>query len=307
MGQKFCTVCGSALSEGIKFCESCGTPVEQEPPAPGPQPLTEQAAPAAPAAPLPHQTVSAKKAPVKIIAGIVILLLIAAAAVFVVLPKLSGGSSPVSGTGTAVSTAVTTVAATTVPVVTTTAPTPVPDPFPNALQLRDGFPFSSGSTASEGTVYRIWVNDTYHWHNNKDNNYYTQLPQSGNKFLFVFVSVYNKGDTRVWPPTSGNIKVHYGGAVYSTDPSHVLPSVSSDEEARPIDIKEVQYFSKLFGSEYAEDYGFSHGTQVAYLYPGKSNAIDGYLVYQVPASFTPDKGYAEIIFNGQDHAVWKLG
>ena len=312
MGQKFCTVCGSALAEGIKFCESCGTPVEQAPPAPGSQPITRQPTPAAPAAPLPRPAVSAKKAPVKMIAGIVILLIIAAAAVFVVLPRLSGGSSsgsvsPVSGTGAPVSPALTTVPTSAVPITTTTAPTPVPDAFPNALLLRDGFPFSSGSTASEGTVYRVWVNDTYHWHNDKDNNYYTQLPQSGNKFLFVFVSVYNKGDTRVWPPTSGNIRVHYNGAVYSTDPSHVLPAVSSDEEARPVDIKEVQYFSKLFGSEYAEDYGFSHGTQVAYLYPGKSNAIDGYLVYQVPASFTPDKGYAEIIFNGQDHAIWKLG
>jgi hypothetical protein len=257
--------------------------------------------------------VSAKKAPVKMIAGIIILLLIAAAAVFfVVLPKLSGGSStvsvpPVSGTGVPGSPAVTLIPAATVPIATTTAPTPVPDPFPNALLLRDGFPFSSGSTASEGTVYRVWVNDTYHWHNDKDNNYYTQVPQPGNKFLFVFVSVFNKGDTRVWPPTSGNIRVHYDGAVYSTDPSHVLPAISSDEEARPIEVKEVQYFSKLFGSEYAEDYGFSHGTQTAYLYPGKSNAIDGYLIYQVPASFTLDKGYAEIIFNGQDHAVWKLG
>jgi hypothetical protein len=30
MRQKFYTVCGTALSEGIKFCESCGTTVDPE-------------------------------------------------------------------------------------------------------------------------------------------------------------------------------------------------------------------------------------------------------------------------------------
>jgi hypothetical protein len=312
MGQKFCTVCGTALSEGIKFCESCGTPVEQAPPAPGPLPLTGQVSPTVTEAPPPHQAVSAKKVPVKMIAGIVILLLIAAAAVFfVVLPKMSGGSStgsvpPVSGTGASVSLAATTAPAATVPITTTTVPTPVPDPFPNALLLRDGFPFSSGSTASEGTVYRVWVNDTYQWHNDKDNQYHEE-ENKGNKFLFVFVSVYNKGDTRVYAPPSSSIKVHYNGQVYSPDPMHYLPDKSSNMEARPVEIKEVQYFSKLYGSEYVEDYGYSHGTQVTYLYPGKSNAIDGYLIYRVPPTFTPDKGYAEIVFNGQDRAVWKLG
>jgi hypothetical protein len=312
MGQKFCTVCGSALSEGIKFCENCGTPVEQAPPAPEPLPLTGQAPPAVPAAPLPRQPVSAKKARVKIIAGIVILFLIAAGAVFVVLPKMSGGSSPVSGqpvssTGISGSPAATLVAVTTVPVATTTVPTPVPDPFPNALRLRDGFQFGEGNVASEGTIYRIWVNDTYHWHNDKDNKYYVQSPQPGNKFLFIFVNVFNKGDTRVWPPTSGNIKVYYDVNTYSPDPTHYLPDKSSDEKATPVEIQEVQYFSQLFGSEYVEDYGYSHGTQTAYLYPGKSNAIDGYLIFQVPQSFAPSKGYTEIAFNGKDVGVWKLG
>ena len=30
MGQKYCTACGAALSEGIKFCEKCGSPVVQD-------------------------------------------------------------------------------------------------------------------------------------------------------------------------------------------------------------------------------------------------------------------------------------
>jgi hypothetical protein len=310
MGQKFCIVCGAALSEGIKFCESCGTPVDPVTPAPAQQPsgsvIQEPVTLPPPVSPPPPGRTG--KIPVKIIAGIVIVLIIAAAAVFVVLPKISGGSSPVSpgqvpGTGTI--TTPPTVAPTAVP--TTIVPTPTPDPFPNALLLKDGFPFGEGRIASEGNVYRIWMNETYSWHNDMDNKYYLQKPKPGNKYLFVFINVFNKGDTRVWPPTSGNVIIHYNGQEYSPDPTHYLPDKSSDRQATAIEVKEVQYFSKLFGSEYVEDFGFSHGMELAYLYPGKSNAIDGYLVFEVPASFTPEKAYAEIVFNGNEVGVWKLG
>jgi len=308
MGQKFCIVCGAALSEGIKFCESCGTPVDPATPAPAQQPpapfIQEPVMPAAASPPPPGRSGGI---PVKIIAGIVIVLVIAAVAVFVVLPKMSSGSSgifpgPVSTTVPTTTPA--TVAVTAAP--TTVIPAPAPDPFPNALLLKDGFPFGEGKIASEGTVYRIWQNETYSWHNDMDNKYYLQKPKPGNKYLFVFINVFNKGDTRVWPPTSGNIVVHYNGQIYSADPTHYLPDKAEDRKATAIEVKEVQYFSKFFGSEYVEDFGYSHGMELAYLYPGKSNAIDGYLVFEVPASLTPEKAYAEIVFNGKDVGVWRL-
>ena len=308
MGQKFCIVCGAALSEGIKFCENCGTPVDPVTPAPAQQPpapfVQEPVTPAAVSPPPPGRS---GRITVKIIAGIVIVLVIAAVAVFAVLPKMSSGSSgifpgPVSTTVPTTTPA--TVAVTAAP--TTVIPAPAPDPFPIALLLKDGFPFGEGKIASEGTVYRIWQNETYSWHNDMDNKYYLQKPKPGNKYLFVFINVFNKGDIRVWPPTSGNIVVHYNGQIYSADPTHYLPDKTEDRKATAIEVKEVQYFSKLFGSEYVEDFGYSHGMELAYLYPGKSNAIDGYLVFEVPASLTPEKAYAEIVFNGKDVGVWRL-
>jgi hypothetical protein len=322
MGQKFCTACGAVLPEGIRLCESCGAAVDPAPESISPAgepvvPADTWERPATlvktPASEPPNKKPSRKiVAAIAIVAGIVV---IAAVLVLVVMPALSYGNSP----------AVTVAKPTPQPIAppppgvvitisnrsSTTSPTamgiPVIDPFPNALHVKDIFPFSSGSTAGLATVYRVWMNDTYFWHNDKDNKYYIQTPKAGNKYLFVFASVYNAGSVRFWPPTSSSVTVHYNGRVFYTDPEHYLPDISADPMDTPVEVKEVQYFSKFYGSEYVEDFGYSHGSELGFLYPGKSNAMDGYLIYEVPASLALDKTYAVIEFNGKDTGVWKLG
>ena len=61
----------------------------------------------------------------------------------------------------------------------TSLPAASPDPYPQALRLKELFSFGTGRVASEGTVYRYWINDTYQWHNDLDNHYYTEKPQPG--------------------------------------------------------------------------------------------------------------------------------
>ncbi|MFA4877688.1 MAG: zinc-ribbon domain-containing protein [Methanoregula sp.] len=299
MGNRFCTSCGSALSEGVKFCEYCGSPVDRKDELP--ESLSES--PEALATPV---TGSSKKNTVRLIGCIIGALVIAAVLAIIVLPGFS--PEPIltrQGQNLSVEITPLPVAETIIPV--TTAPTKVPDPFPGALKISDKFPFGSGELASEGTIYRVWLNDTYQWHNDMDNKYYIQHPRTGTKYLFLFVNVFNNGTTRVWPPTSSNIRVYNDGIWYAPDTVHYLPDKALDRKSTPIEVKEIQYYSKLFGSEYVEDFGYSHGSQTAYLYPGKSNAIDGYIVYEVPASLTLDQTYARIEFNGKDVAVWKLG
>jgi hypothetical protein len=305
MRQKYCTACGATLSEGIKFCEICGTLVDTEMQAPSLQPPAS--AGEEPMIPpiTPPLSRGTGKVPVKIIAGIFIVLIIATAVILIVVPKMSSGSSQ-SPIGPALS-ASTVSSTTSVPKTTMPATvTPKPDLFPNALPLKEGFRFGEGNIASEGTVYRIWMNETYFWHNDMDSKYYIQKPKPGYKYLFLFINVFNKGDIRIWPPTSGNINIYYNGQKYSADPTHYLPDKSSDPKATAIEVKEIQYFPKLFGTEYVEDFGYSHGILLAYLYPGRSNAIDGYLVFEVPASLSPENAYAEIAFNGNTVGVWKL-
>jgi len=303
MGNRFCTACGAELSEEMKFCTECGAPADM----PVIPESGEETTPAdrfpVPDQPSPSPS---NKSRVLILAGIVAILVIVAVLAVFVLPAGSPGSL-LQKTEPVVPTVTIPVPVTPTPEPVTTIPTPVPEQFPGALKLKESFPFGSGELASEGTVYRVWMNDTYQWHSDIDNRYYTQKPKAGNKYLAVFVNVFNNGTTRVWPPTSNNIRVYYDGDWYSMDPVHYLPDRSRNIKATAIEVKEIQYLPKLFGSEYVEDFGYSHSTQTAYLYPGKSNAIDGYIIYEVPSSLTLDKAYVRIAFNGYDTAIWKLG
>jgi hypothetical protein len=94
--------------------------------------------------------------------------------------------------------------------------------------------------------------------------------------------------------------------LYGIDESHYIPDKTGNLEATPIEVGEFVNMYDLFNTERVEDYGLSHGTMSDFVYPGESNAIDGYLIYEVPQSLTPDKTFVDISFNSQDRAVWKL-
>jgi hypothetical protein len=189
---------------------------------------------------------------------------------------------------------------------TTSVPTPTPDPYPHALSLKEVFPFGSGKVASEAAVYRYWINSTYQWHSDIDNRYYPETPTQGYKYLLVFVHMVNNGTTRVWYPPATDIAVHYEGSTYWPDPKHYLPDKASNVKDTPVEIQEIQYYQKLNGDEYVEDFGFSHGTTSDFLYPGSSNALDGYIIYMVPETLSAGETYVDIPFNGQDRGIWKL-
>jgi hypothetical protein len=231
------------------------------------------------------------------------------AAILAVVLHLPGGLTA-AGTGSvpgpAVTTEETTAAPTPPPTVETTVPTPTPAPFPGALSLRTWFEYNEGKYKSKATVYRYWINETYQWHNDEDNHYYTQRPKSGNKYLFVYVVIVHEGTTAYPYPKSGNIVVYNNGNRYLVDSTHYIPNKAGDRDATPIEVLEIQQQSDYFNSEFVEDYGLSHGTTSDFIYPGQSNAIDGYLIYEVPASVSPDQTWVEIQFDSDDAAVWKL-
>ncbi|OPY39350.1 MAG: hypothetical protein A4E35_00121 [Methanoregula sp. PtaU1.Bin051] len=330
----YCTSCGKEYPKGHKFCEYCGAPVgkrepmppppppppppamqetlmEPELPAEQPEPSLEQAS-GSPPPPVPVTAGRSEytRAPVpktmKILLAAVIVIITIGCILYVALSKPASGIQ----IPRVVTTASTTVPATTVPtptvVPTTVVPTPTPDPFPDALSLNEWFNYNEGKYASKATIYRYWINGTYQWHNDMDNHYYTQSPKAGNKYLFIYAAIVHTGTTAYPYPKSSRIYVYYNGSRYTVDPSHYLPDKAEDRDATPIEIYELEQQYDLFNAERVEDYGYSHGTTSDFIYPGQSNAIDGYLIYEVPASLTPDKTYVEIVFDSDDRAVWKL-
>jgi hypothetical protein len=87
----FCTSCGKEVSPGVKFCENCGTPVEQTPVSPAPSAIPSVPVPIAKKPPA-----SARTLVIVAVAGIICLI---AAAWFVGLPLLKGPQPAVTATG----------------------------------------------------------------------------------------------------------------------------------------------------------------------------------------------------------------
>lgn len=315
-----CTSCGKEVAPHQKFCRYCGAPVAELPPPPPPPALQQSPPPLVPSVqePGPPHFPGAgdSRTPRRIqkntfmIAAVVILVVLGITCLYcIALPRSpdtpTQGGVPVGSTPQAP-------AATTPPVTVatppaTTVPTPAPDPFPGALSLKEWFSFGKGKVESRVTVYRFWMNDTYQWHNDMDAKWYTQRPEPGNKYLFVFVNIVNQGTTRVWYPKADNFVLHYNSMEYHPDPTHYIPDKSGGNlKATPIEVGEVQFYPKLFGAEYVEDFGLSHGTMSDFVYPGESNAVDGYIIYKVPSSLTAGESYVAVSFNSMDSAVWKL-
>jgi len=305
VGQQFCTACGAALNEGMRFCENCGAPVNPgQPDAPLQIPDMPVLTTAVPSPASPNN----KKILAVIAAGIIVLLIIILAiAALVLLPGMQDGNLPaLPGHATAVPTTVPTPEPVITTMVTTTVPTPIPDPFPDAYRIKERFSFNEGKYASRATVYRYWMNETYQWHNDLDNKYWEERPAAGNKFLLVFVNIENIGSDGYPYPKSNMIVVHNGGNIYRVDTSHYIPNKAGDKDAKAIEILEMEQQFDYFNQERVEDYGYSHGTTQDFIYPGEGNAVDGYLIYQVPASLAPEDTWVEIVFDGQDRAVWRL-
>ena len=193
-------------------------------------------------------------------------------------------------------------------VVTTSPPTPTPGPFPNALTIKEPYSFGSGKSISEATVYRFWINDTYQLFDPKETIYTTKKPGAGKKYLILFLNVVNRGTDRSIPPRTSGMSVWYDGTLYYPDPTHAVPRTQKTTDSAPVILRigEIEFFHKLYGSEYVEDFGYSHGTELAYLTPGESNAIDGYIIFEVPSSLTPDKAYVQVVLNSENVGIWKL-
>jgi hypothetical protein len=197
--------------------------------------------------------------------------------------------------------------ATSVPVsaVMTPIPTQTSTPFPDALALGQFATFESGNTQGRATVYRYNVLPNYNWTSPSFNSpseqaaaspplerqqgFNMETPQEGNVFLFIFVRVENTGNNAVYAPSGKQFVVSSGGKIYNFTSLHGSDVI----------------VDKVSGTQY--DYQIGRGGVVGYVQPGVSNAADGYLIYEVPETFSPSSAYVLGKLNFVTQAEWKLG
>ena len=178
-------------------------------------------------------------------------------------------------------------------------------PFPNALGLNEYFLFRRGNEQGRATVYRYETRSSYNWTSSSwnspreqadasqplelQNSFNMARPGDGNTFLFIFVRVEDTGNVSMNALSANQFVVSSDGKMYNYTSVH-----NSDV-----------LIDKVSGKQY--DYPIGNGGTLGSIQPGESNRADGYLIYEIPASFSPEKTYVMCNLDYQNTAIWKLG
>jgi len=104
----------------------------------------------------------------------------------------------------------------------------------------------------------------------------------------VYVSVLNTGKNAVYAPSAKQFVLNDNGMLYNYSSVHGSDVI----------------IDKVTGTQY--DYQIGRGGTVWYVQPGKSNRADGYLIYEIPATFSPKMIYMVSNLDHQNQAVWRL-
>ncbi|MDP3564082.1 MAG: hypothetical protein Q8R70_06285 [Methanoregula sp.] len=189
------------------------------------------------------------------------------------------------------------------PVITTAAPTAVP--YPDALDLGQKAAFGTEDKTGELAVYRAEVKQNYTWNSPSWNSpreqaasgplldtqrgYNTATPQPGNTFLFVFIKAASTGKNAAYAPSPQQcvVNIHEQTYAYQTVPGADV-TISG--------ISQNQY-----------DFLLGKGASGGYIQPGASNAVDGYLIYEVPAPVDPKNTYLLCNLDQKIQKFWRLG
>lgn len=185
------------------------------------------------------------------------------------------------------------------------SPTPTTVPFPDALAMNEYATFGSADKIGQATVYRFEIKPNYTWTSpswkspreqgssssplDTQHGYTMETPSKGNTFLFLYVRILNTGKNAVLAPSAKQFVLNSNGMIYTYSSVHDSDVV----------------IDKVSGTQY--DYRIGQGGTVGYIQPGDSNKAEGYLIYEIPATFSPNTTYVVSNLDYQTQAVWKLG
>ena len=209
---------------------------------------------------------------------------------------------------------------TAVPIIEETAPgdtppvpTPSPTPMvagPTLLSLGDIYRYGPAGYTIEASVYRYRYLDRYSWWDPNWGKFFPEVPtNTSGRFLFIFLSIENEGTQAQWIPSPDAITVSSPGAGDILHRSYWNASYYNEFENKTFRhdypwVRELGVNDRDY--EYLREFGFQGEQGGGFLWPGSSNAIHGYLVYEVPRDLTPENTTVSIWFNNQSWASWGL-
>jgi hypothetical protein len=141
------------------------------------------------------------------------------------------------------------------------------------------------------TIYDYKIFPIYHWFNPNDYKYYPQYPiNPDNKFIFIFINTYADDvigdDARFWIPVEGSYLLESNNIVYSP--------ISFSKQIRIKELESTYNYNdnsrvtaynsnRIYKSsiEYSNTSGET-SESIDVLKGGQSNAIDGYMIFEIP-------------------------
>jgi hypothetical protein len=217
-------------------------------------------------------------------------------------------------------------------------------PVKDALSLGESYQYGDATRKVEATVYDYTVLPFYFWWFIDYNRFVQQIPRNGTSYLVVFIRIENTGTNSAIVPSAEQIQISNNGMTYSHEPYFNTSVLSSSQRQYYADNYEqlpYQWVREL--GQDKRDYAFLTGynifggwnfvsnpivTETAtvstttstgssssnngkgfFIKPGPGNAIDGFLIFEVPDSVVKqdiDKTYVDISFNANSGTRWRL-
>jgi phosphate transport system permease protein len=211
-------------------------------------------------------------------------------------------------------------------------------PMKDALSLDEEYWFGDIDHPCRATVYDYKVLPFYFWWWMDWNRFVLQTPANvTDSYLVVFLRIEDDGKQAAIVPSAAQFVVTNGNTTYTNEPYFNISLLSSTEyitySAESLDQLPYQWIREI--GQQKRDYAYLTGynpfgqntsselstsTLVSpgsmdtngqgwFINPGSSNAIDGYLVYEVPETVAADLNdtYVQASFNAMSGTRWRLG
>jgi hypothetical protein len=218
-------------------------------------------------------------------------------------------------------------------------------PVKDALSVGESYRYGDATRTCEATVYDYTVLPFYFWWLMDYNRFVQQVPSKGNSYLVVFIRIENTGTNSALVPSAEKIQITNKGKTYSHEPffnTSVLSSYQIDYYSDHYERLPYQWVRELGPDK--RDYAFLTGYNIFggwnfastnpivtakvtgstttstsssssnngkgfFIKPGPNNAIDGFLIFEVPDSVVKEnlnKTYVDISFNANSGTRWRL-